>query len=55
MAARGGYEFEILAKYVAEHMGCRVGLQHYAAGRTLRGTEVFERRPEWRLVHRHAD
>ncbi len=57
-ASRGasqGYEFEVLAEYVSEHMGCRVGLQHYANGRTLRVTEVFTKQPEWRLVHRHAD
>lgn len=50
-----GYRFEVLAEYVSDEIGCRVGLQHYDNGRTLRVTEVFRREGGWRLVHRHAD
>jgi ketosteroid isomerase-like protein len=50
-----GYDFEVLAEYVTDEMGCRVGLQHGGDGRTLRVTELFRKEGGWRLVHRHAD
>ncbi len=51
-----GFAFETLGEFVADTLGCRVGIQRYDNGQALRVTELFRRdESRWRLVHRHAD
>jgi ketosteroid isomerase-like protein len=48
--------FEIVAKYVTEHLESRVGENEDITPCALRATMIF--RPEdgtWKVVHRHAD
>lgn len=56
-AARAkGFAFEPLSEFVADMLGCRVGIQRYDGGQSLGVSELFRLNwGGWRLVRRHAD